>query len=284
MTDCSSGLDYAPFPHKVKLVRMAIHFGEETYFDGVNITADEFYDRLSKTDVLPTTSAVTLGDIAKCLKEFEEEGYTDVLYFPLPFALSKATENLLLIKDEINPNIKLHIYNARTTTLLLGYIANEAQKMADKGYSIEAIIERTEKLRKNTVAFFVVDDLNHLVRSGRLKGITGFIGNLMKIKPILTLSEEGAVVPFSKIRTHRRALEEMSRIVNNKFANCEKVAYFILHSGKDKEAQAIKEAYVDNATNKYSFYMSTIPPILGVHVGKGLIGYGGYILDGIEEI
>ena len=64
----------------------------------------------------------------------------------------------------------------------------------------------------------------------------------------------------------------------------QKVAYFILHSGRPKEAQAIKEAYVDNAPNKHSFYLSTIPPILGVHVGCGLIGYGGYILDGIEEI
>jgi DegV family protein with EDD domain len=218
------------------------------------------------------------------LKEFEEEGYTDVLYFPLPFVLSKATENLLLIKDELNSNVKLHIYNARSTTLLLGYLANEAQKMADKGYSIEQILDRTERLRNNTVAYFVVDDLNHLVRSGRLRGVTGFIGNLMKIKPILTLSEEGAVVPYSKVRTHRRAVEEMVKIVNNEFAGAKKVAYFILHSGRPKEAQAIKEAYVDNAPNKHSFYLSTIPPILGVHVGCGLIGYGGYILDGIEEI
>ena len=163
---------------------MGIHFGEETFFDGLNITADQFYERLQNSDVMPTTSAVTPGDIAKCLKEFEEEGYTDVLYFPLPFVLSKATENLLLIKDELNSNVKLHIYNARSTTLLLGYLANEAQKMADKGYSIEQILDRTERLRNNTVAYFVVDDLNHLVRSGRLRGVTGFIGNLMKIKPI----------------------------------------------------------------------------------------------------
>ena len=80
LTDCSSGLDYAPFPHNVKLTRMGIHFGEETFFDGLNITAINFMN--GKTQMLCLHKCSNSGDITKCLKEFEEEGYT-MFYFPL---------------------------------------------------------------------------------------------------------------------------------------------------------------------------------------------------------
>lgn len=284
MADCSSGLDYAPFPHHVKIARMAIHFDNETLIDGVDIKADAFYERLRESDVIPSTSAAAPGEIARRLEEFDHEGYTDVLYFPISFALSKATENITLIKDELNTNIRLHIYNPRTTTLLTGYMASEAQKMADKGYCLEAIIEHSEKLRKNQVAYFVVDDLKYLVRSGRLSGVAGIVGGLAKIKPILTISDDGRIIPYAKVRTHQRAIEEMIRLMQRDFAGAKKVAYFILHTGRLDDALKMEKDVVETAANRYSSFVSTITPTIGAHIGNGILGIGGYILDDIEEI
>ena len=107
--DCSSGLEYAPFKHNIKITRTTIHFGEKELVDGIDITADEFYKELEASDIVPSTSAPTPKEIIRCVEEYRKEGYTTVIHFPISFGLSAYGENLQAFSDDYVEGINLKL-------------------------------------------------------------------------------------------------------------------------------------------------------------------------------
>ena len=130
--DCSSGLEYFPHKHNVKITRTAIHFGEETLIDGVDITADGFYERLETSEIIPTTSAPTPGEILKRVEEWKAEGCTDVIHFPISFNLSAYGENLQAIGKDMFEGINFYVFDTKTACIMEGYLAYYAEKLAKK--------------------------------------------------------------------------------------------------------------------------------------------------------
>lgn len=116
--DCSSGLEYAPFKHNIKITRTTIHFGETELIDGVDITADEFYKKLEATDVVPSTSAPTPKEIIRCVEEYKNEGCTTVIHFPISFGLSAYGENLQMVGSDYVEGVDLKVYNCNTACVM----------------------------------------------------------------------------------------------------------------------------------------------------------------------
>lgn len=197
-SDCSSGLEYAPFEHHIKITRTTIHFKDEELIDGIDIKAEEFYRRLKETDIVPSTSAPSLGEISKRVEELKAEGCTDVIHFPISFGLSAYGENLLNAFDNMVEGVKLHVFNCHSACLMEGYCAHYAEILAERGYTVEEIMDECQKFADQTVAYLIVDDLKYLVKNGRLNAVSGFIGGLAKIKPILQLAKNGTIDVFEK--------------------------------------------------------------------------------------
>lgn len=283
--DCSSGLEYAPFEHNILITRTTIYFGEERLIDGIDITADEFYVRLENTDIIPSTSAPTIGELYACVEKLKARGCTDIIHFPISFNLSTYGSNWEAIKDELFTDINFYVFDSKTSCIMQGYNAKYAEMLASKGYPVNQILNECSKFRTNTTAFFVVDDIKYLVKNGRLNVIAGFIGNLAKIKPILELNAEGKIVTFDKVRTHRRAIEQMVETVIERSKNAKKVLYLVQHSNRFDEAMQLVEKIKLLANNIHRVEISTITPTVGAHIGSGLLGIGRIILDNlIEEI
>lgn len=198
-SDCSSGLEYAPFEHHIKITRTTIHFKDEELIDGIDIKAEEFYRRLKETDIVPSTSAPSLGEISKRVEELKAEGCTDVIHFPISFGLSAYGENLLNAFDNMVEGVKLHVFNCHSACLMEGYCAHYAEILAERGYTVEEIMDECQKFADQTVAYLIVDDLKYLVKNGRLNAVSGFIGGLAKIKPILQLAKNGTIDVFEKL-------------------------------------------------------------------------------------
>ena len=213
-SDCSSGLEYAPFKHNIKITRTTIHFGETELVDGIDIKADEFYKKLRSTDIVPTTSAPTLGEIAARVEEWKKEGCTDVIHFPISFGLSAYGINLPNAFEDMVEGVNLHVINCHSAFIMEGYCAHYAEILANKGYSIEEIKEECQKFADQTVAYFIVDDLKYLVKNGRLNAMSGMIGSLLKIKPILKLLKPGTIDIFEKVRTRNRAIDRIKEVVS----------------------------------------------------------------------
>lgn len=282
-SDCSSGLEYAPFEHKVKITRTTIRFGEEELIDGIDIKADEFYTKLKNTDIVPSTSAPTLGEISSRVEEWKKEGCTDVIHFPISFGLSAYGENLENAFDDMVEGVTLHVFNCHSACIMEGYCAHYAQILAEKGYTIEEIKEECKKFADQTVAYFVVDDLKYLVKNGRLNAFSGFVGSLAKIKPILRLGESGTIDVHEKVRTKGRALERIKELILEETVDAKEVIYIVLHAGCENEGLAFLESFKGTATNALKYDFTTITPTVGAHIGAGVVGLACIKLDGLKE-
>ena len=146
--DCSSGLEYAPFEHNIKITRTTIHFGDETLVDGIDITADEFYERLKTTDVIPSTSAPSPKSVLDAIDSLKKEGCTEIIHFPISFGLSDYGKNLKSSLEDFTEDIDFRVVNSNTACLMEGYVAKYAEILAEKGYSIDEIIEDIKAYEK----------------------------------------------------------------------------------------------------------------------------------------
>ncbi len=281
--DCSSGLEYFPHKHGVQITRTTINFNEEILLDGVDITADGFYEKLSTSNIVPTTSAPTMGEILKTINYYKDKGYTDVIHFPISFNLSTYGRNLVNIVEELDPEINYHVFNTRSATIVQGYLAYYAEKLAANGYTVEEIFTECNNLRNNMKAYFVVDDLKYLVKNGRLSSAAGLIGNLARVKPILELNADGKIETFEKVRTHRRALNRILDLVKTQSDGYEKVVYIVLHTARLKDAEELVKSIAQTQKNAVRVEIATVTPTVGAHIGCGVLGVGRIVLDDLKE-
>lgn len=282
-SDCSSGLEYAPFKHNIKITRTTIHFGETELVDGIDIKADGFYKKLRSTDIVPTTSAPTLGEIAARVEEWKKEGCTDVIHFPISFGLSAYGINLPNAFEDMVEGVNLHVINCHSACIMEGYCAHYAEILANKGYGIEEIKEECQKFADQTVAYFIVDDLKYLVKNGRLNAMSGMIGSLLKIKPILKLWKPGTIDIFEKVRTRNRAIDRIKEVVSEDTKDAKEVIYIVLHSDCENDAKELLEDLKTKYTNGVRYELTTVTPTVGAHIGAGVLAIAYIVLDGLKE-
>lgn len=281
--DCSSCLEYAPFEHNIKITRTSINFGDQVLVDGVDIKADEFYKKLENSDIVPSTSAPTPREIIRAVEACKKEGCEIVIHFPISFGLSAYGENLQAVGDDYVDDVDLKVYNPHTACLNQGYLAHYAEILANKGYSYDEIISECDKLVNQQVSYFVVDDLKYLVKNGRLNVISGFVGSLIKIKPILRLGQSGTIDIHEKIRTHAKAIDRMFSIVEEETKNAKEVIYIVQHSNRHELAEKMAERVKNTFSNAKRVEISVVTPTVGAHIGSGLVSICYIICDGLKE-
>ncbi len=279
MTDVNAGLDYIGYDPKIITLRSIINFGDEHYIDGIEIKADEFYERISREKCIPSTSAPTIGNAMEELDKLVNEGYTDVIMYSISYKMSSIGQMVETLIPEYKDKIRIHVVDTKTSVLNQGYMALEAKRMAEEGKSVKEILERTDFLIQNNQTYFLVDDLMYLVRNGRLSGAAGFVGTIIKIKPILHINEEGKIVTLEKIKTHKKALERVIEIVSNDLDKCKKAKLFVYHTLREEDAKELCIFF----ENKYPYLgkveLSAVTPAVGAHVGYGVLGFSYFLLE-----
>ncbi len=279
ITDVNAGLDYVERKLDIPVLRSMIHFSDEHFIDGIDMKAAEFYERLQKTTVIPSTSAPTIGEAMELLDRLVEEGYTDAIMYSISSEMSCIYQMMESLAEEYSDKIKLHVFDTRIATYLQGYIAECAYDMAEAGKSVDEILKYSEYLRDNNHAYFVVDNLNYLVKNGRLKGFVGAIGALLKIKPILEVDKQGRIVVNTKVRTHHKALEEALNKILQEIGDAKKVKMLIFHTCREEDAKLLKEK-IKNENPKFNdITIHMVTPAVGAHIGPGILGFGYFILE-----
>ncbi|HHU56589.1 MAG TPA: DegV family protein [Acholeplasmataceae bacterium] len=277
ISDVNAGLDYIGRDPGIPVLRSIINFGDEHLVDGIDITADVFYKRISEENIIPSTSAPTVGEAMDLLDKLIVQGYTDVIMYSISYELSSIGQMVETLKDEYEGKINIHVVNTKTATYMQGYLAVVAKEMADQGKSVEEIINRSQFLIDHSHAYFVVDDLKYLMKNGRLSGAAAYVGTILRIKPILEITKDGRIVSFEKVKTHRRAVERMIDLVYSEIEKAKKVQLFIIHSGREEDAKKLAEYFIFD--NIVSTEIHMITPAVGAHIGNGVIGIGYYLLE-----
>ena len=280
-TDVNAGLDYVKHPYDIKVLRSSVNMEGQVYIDGIDIRADEFYDKLSKVtkkEDIPSTSAPALGDVYDLFDYYVENGYTHIIHFPISFSLSATGSTVKQVSEEYKDKLNVTVINTKAACYIQGYLAVNAAKMASEGATPEEIIERTNYLIENRTIYFVVDSLDYLVKNGRLSGAAGVVGNLLKIKPLLQLNDEGKIVQFEKIKTTKKARQRVVELVLEHIKNKENVKVMLFHTLALEAAEEIKQLVLENRPDIKDIEIHYITPAVGAHIGCGVAGIAAYVL------
>ncbi len=281
MTDVNAGLDYVGYETGITCLRSSVNFKNEVLVDGIDIMADEFYERIKNikdASEIPSTSAPSLGDIKNAIEKYIDEGYTDIIHYPISFELSATGPTVLTMADEYKDQINIHVINTKRACYMQGYLAVVAQQMVEEGKTVQEIIDYSNYLIENSNAYFVVEDLNYLIKNGRLSGAAGFIGNMMKIKPILELSPNGKIVSKEKVRTHRKAVERAIDLLIEYIAGHNNVVVFGFHSLQEELINEVCGKIKEKRPDIKNIEVHFITPAVGAHIGAGVIGVGAFLL------
>lgn len=282
ISDVNAGLDYIGYDPNIPVLRSIINFGEEHYIDGKEIKADAFYEMVKvklEDHIIPSTSAPTVGEAMELMEKLISENYTDVIMYSISYKLSSIGQMVENLKLEYNDKINIHVVDTKTATYMQGYLAVIAKNMADNNATVEEILDRTNYLIENSHAYFVVDDLSFLVKNGRLSSLSGFVGALLKIKPVLELTDDGRIVPFEKIKTHSRAVERIKDLIFEKTKDAKKTIVFVFHTCREEDAKVLKKYFEDELSNAVDVQVHMVTPAVGAHIGCGIIGVGYYNIE-----
>lgn len=279
VSDVNAGLDYIGYDPEIPVLRSIINFENEHLVDGIDIKADEFYKRLTTSDFIPSTSAPTVGEAMDLIEKLIEENYTDMIMYSISYKLSSIGQMVETLIDEYKDKINIHVIDTKTATYLQGYIAVRAKEMVKEGKSVEEILEYSNYLIDNMHAYFVVDNLSYLVKNGRLSGAAGFMGNLLKIKPVLELTDDGRIVSKLKVKTHRKAVETAIDLFTQELSSAKDAKILVFHSQLEEKAKELKEFFEEKFKFKTSVEIHMITPAVGAHIGSGIIGFGYFILE-----
>lgn len=274
MTDVNAGLDYIDDDLGITVLRSIINFGDEHYIDGIDMRAEEFYERLKTDTEIPSTSAPTIGAAMDAIQQFVDQGYTDVIMFAISAQLSSIYNMVKSLETEYAGAIRLHVVDTRTAGFLQGYLALNAQQMANAGASVEEILHRTQELMDHSSGYFVVDNLNYLVKNGRLSGFSGAMGTLFKIKPLLVV--DGTITVCEKIRTHQKAVARaIEKLLEDIERDQAKEAFIMVyHTVRLEDAKNIAAQLEAIIKIKKRIEIHTVTPAVGAHIGYGILGLG----------
>lgn len=255
--------------YQIHVIPIPLLWDKHVYHDLIDIGYEEFYHKLRTAKVLPTTSEPSTGELKHCIDQLVKEGYTDVIAIPISSGLSGFHDEIANYARH-EKRIKIHLFDCKITCAGEADAAMLAARLVAAGASIDLIMHDLRDLRNTMDVRFMVDDLNHLKRTGRLSNAATFIGGLLRIKPILSMDVQarGKISAIAKERQYQRAYLHIQR----DFAKLIKDMPYPIQStifdalDKDKEKAWLKDYRAKFPLVKFNG--SIIGPVVGVHVGQ----------------
>ena len=256
----------------IKVVPLKVHFGKETYLDGVTITPSTFYEKLVSTEQLPTTSQPAPLDFTQMYESIREEEGEDVEIISIHIAgvLSGTYQTANIAARMVEDKVKVHVVDSKMASYVFGQLVVAVARAAREGKSIEECLDLARRMKERTQVLFVVDTLAYLQKGGRIGKASAFLGSLLNVKPILTLDENGTVSPFEKLRGKKKAINHIIEASKN-YAGQGPVVMSVIHSASEEEAVALGEK-IRQEFNVQELVVTELGPVIGTYTGPGLVG------------
>ena len=274
-------LEYAPERYRnldIDIIRVHILFEGKEYLEGFDLDPVDFYERLEKLEDpkknLPKTAMPTHAEISAHFDKAIEEGYDEIIAFAISSALGGTYNEIRLVAKEYESRIKIHVVDTKITSFGEGMLAVQAKKMVDAGKSSEDILKEIAWMMKTQQFLGVDGKLDYLIYNGRLKGGKAFMGQMLKICPVVHFNRNGECVALESVRTQKKALMRSCEIIKEMIGDRSPEDYLLWHvyTGPSliETLKEIEQKY-DLKTNHEAVIMS---PVSGAHNGPWLAGYG----------
>jgi len=249
----------------ITVVPVYVRFGERVYRDGVDISQEEFYQKLQEDRVHPTTSQPAPGDFANVYRELAKDADA-VVSIQVTSRLSGTYSSALQGKEMVDTKCPIEVVDSRSVSMGLGLVTMAAARIAQAGESLPHVMAEVRQAMAQLRMIGLLDTLKYLLRGGRLGKAKTLLGGLLDAKPLLTM-RDGELIPSGLTRTRARGLDRLFEWVKNAH-NPQELA--IVHSTTPGEADSLKKR-VSDSLNLKNIHLSRLGPALGVHGGPGLI-------------
>ncbi|QHE53603.1 DegV family protein [Pontibacillus sp. HMF3514] len=258
--------------HHIHMIPLSVLFGNESYKEEVDISTEDFFDMLRKSDELPKTSQPSIGMFQELYENLSLK-YDAVVSIHLSSGIS-GTYQTSTTAGEMTEDLDVYTFDSEISCMAQGFYVLEAAEMANNGATPDQIMSRLEEMKNSLQAYFMVDDLTNLHRGGRLSGAQAVVGSLLQVKPVLHFVDT-KIVPFEKIRTRKKALKRVKGLFEEVAAEGEPMKATIIHANREAEGQEILEELQEQYPH-VEFVLSYFGPVIGTHLGEGAIGIGWY--------
>ncbi len=251
----------------ITVVPLTVTIDGESYLDGEELGSDAFFEKLKKAPGLPKTAQVSPGAFATAI-ENALHLHDEVLVITMASSMS-GTYQAACSAVEILETSRVRVIDSKCVTFGLGLIAMKAAELAAEGLEMDKLVQAVELLIQHHRSYFIVDTLSYLTKGGRLTRAEGFVGELLNIKPILTI-EEGKLVPVSKARGRKKAMAWLLDQLDKEavdFSNC---TVGLFHAVDRSYLELFEKTFTDRFSPAGVVH-SEVGAVVGTHSGPGCI-------------
>ena len=247
-------------------------WGDEELRDGIDIDPPAFYRRLRESDVHPTSSQPSAGELEEF---FRNAGATadGIVGVFISSKLSGTVANARAAKALL-PDLPIRVVDSLSVSMGQGFIALAAARAAAAGGSLEEVAAAAERMCDRVHLLFSVDTLEYLRRGGRISGANWLVGTALSIKPLLQITD-GIIQPLAKVRTKRKVVARMLDVAHDRLGGKPMAAAAIIHADSPEEADALATK-VRERFNVSTVHRVALSPVIGTHGGPGTIGIAFY--------
>ena len=250
----------------VEVVPLSVRFGDDSYLSGVELGAEEFWEKLKTSTEPPATAAPSAGDFQKTYEDLVARGATGIVSVHLSSKLSATYQSAQLAAQEVK-DIPIEVVDTLAVSAGTGLLALQAAERAQAGASASEIATETKQLLEHVHLYGTIDTLEYLRRGGRIGGAQALLGTMLTVKPVVSL-EDGIVEPVTRVRTRAKALEHIAQLVAN---DAERIDRLIVLTGDAPDTDQFVSLLAPSVRVEPSDVWG-FGPIVGTHAGPGIIG------------
>jgi DegV family protein with EDD domain len=251
-----------------RVVPLYVNFGTESYRDGVDLTAREFYERLRTSTELPTTSQPTPGDFLAVYEELA--GYKRILSIHIAASLSGTFQSAGTAAMQLGDG-RVRTIDSQSASVAITMLALAIQRRLESGTTDEEVDQLVERYLGNHGLLFTVDTLEFLARGGRIGRAKAFAGQLMNVKPILSI-KDGEVLPVKRVRGNRKAVQEFVATLQTQTVDSPSLRVGIAHADAPERMVALEKLVRDIRPQAQIEEETTLGAVIGAHAGPGTVG------------
>lgn len=254
--------------HQLTVVPQILNWEEESYLDGLEITNEEFYIRLSQAKALPTSAQPSPGQFLETFRMLEDS-VQSIVCIVISDHLSGTLDSARAAAVSM-PEIPIEVIDSRSTSMGLGMLVLQAARLAEQGLDHQQIAEAVRSLIPHQRLLFVVDSLEYLHKGGRIGGAQRLLGSVLSIKPILHI-DDGRIEPLESVRTKKKALSRLVQLVSEQTEGWTEIHAAVVDANAAETADHICKE-ISQAIDTVEMIRCGLSPVVGTHAGPGTIG------------
>lgn len=258
--------------HNIYVIPQILNWEGKSLLDQIDISTEEFYQRLPQSKDLPKTSQPAPGQFTEHFNTVAEGAESIVAIFVSEF-LSGTLQSAHLGAEAMG-DYPIEIVDSRSVSLGLGLLVVAAARYAVEGHDYQEVAAYVRTLAPRLRVLFVVDTLEYLHKGGRIGGAQRLVGSMLSIKPVLHL-EDGKIEPLASIRTKNKAIQHMLDVVLGEMKNKTQVHAGVIHARAIEDALYVADR-VRTEANPKELLINELTPVIGANVGPGVVGMGYY--------